>query len=88
MSSAGLHAPRNKPEIEKQRDRKNRKKERHGDRSSDGAKEFLINTAWAYILSYKVVILRKTKITIPDLKHKMIPIKERVANNHLLPFGS
>ena len=59
MSSAGLHAPRNKPEIEKHRDKKKRKKERPGDRSSDGAKAFLINMAWAYILSYKVVILSK-----------------------------
>ena len=38
--------------------------------------------AWAYILSYKVVILSKDKNSRLT-KHKMIPIKERVANNHL-----
>ena len=43
--------------------------------------------AWAYMLSYKVVILNKDYNSRLK-KHKMIPIKERVAKDHLLPFGS
>ena len=34
-----FHVPGNQPEIDKEKERK-RKKERHGDQSSDGAKVF------------------------------------------------
>ena len=46
------------------------------------SKGVLIHMVWAYILSYKVVILSKIKIKIPDLRNIRWSILGRVVNNH------
>ena len=50
--------------------KKEREKEREKKRQTRGwSKGVLINMVWAYMLSYKIVILGKIKIKIPDLQN-------------------
>ena len=88
MSSAGFRAPRNSPEIERQREGIERKKERKKDTGTKALMEQRCFNQHGVDI-YTVVILSKDKDYNSRLtKHKMIPIKERVASDHLLPFGS
>ena len=73
MNSEGLYAPGDQPEKERGRERererereKEKEKKREKERKTRGpelswSKGVLINMVWAYILSYKVVILSKDK---------------------------
>ena len=66
MNSESLCAPGDQPEKERERERereREKEKKREKERKTRGpelswSKGVLINMVWAYILSYKVVILR------------------------------
>ena len=65
MNSESLCAPGDQPEKERERERE-REREKERERKTQGpelqwSKGVLINMVWAYILSYKVVILSKDK---------------------------
>ena len=82
MNSEGLCAPGDQPE--KREGERERKEERHGHQSPDGAKGFNQHGVGIYILSYKVAIFSRDKIKTYKLsrKHEVIHMKERVVNNH------